>query len=90
MKFNPDDHNYVEKKINDVNFRTAVWIKDHRTLQPDDRVNVVLNVHTGAASTGLVIEEHEIHGLIEFLQLTLDNIKSAELELLALQTKAAA
>ncbi|MDP3322672.1 MAG: hypothetical protein Q8S71_03895 [Hydrogenophaga sp.] len=90
MRFNPDDHNSIEKNINDVNFRTSVWIKDHRTLAPDDRVNVVLNVKTGSASTGLVIEEHDIHGLIEFLQMTLDHIKSAEIELLALQTKAAA
>ena len=90
MKFNPDDHNYVEKKINDVNFRTSTWIKDHRTLQPYNQVNVVFNVSTGQASTSMMIKTDDINNLIELLQLTLDNIKSAELELIALQTKVAA
>lgn len=90
MRFDPDDHNRVEKTINGVEFRTATWIKDHRTLRPDNRVNVIFNVTTGQASTSIMVDSENINALIELLQLTQDNIKAAEIELLALQTKVAA
>lgn len=90
MKFNPNTHNHVEKTINDVNFRSAVWIKDHRTAELVDHVPIILSVETGAARIGVSLNADDIHSLIDMLNLTLDNIKAAELELLALQTKAAA
>ena len=90
MSFNPDIHNNIEKEINGVNFRTSTWMKDYTTLKPDNQVNVILHVATGQASTSMMIKTEDVNNLIELLQLTLDNIKSAEIELIALQTKAAA
>lgn len=87
MKFYPDDHNNVVKEINGVRFRTSTWIKGHRTLEAYDQVNVVFAITTGQASTSIMVNTEEINSLIEMLQLTLNLIKSAEIELLAIDSK---
>ena len=90
MRFDPEEHNKIFKKINEVDFITSTWIKHHKTKIPDNQVNVILMVQTGQATTAIMMKTEDINNLIELLELTLDNIKAGELELLALQTKAAA
>lgn len=90
MSFNPDTHNVIEMKLDTVEARLAVWIKDHRNAIFNADVASVLTMHTGRSSLQLNLNAHDANILIEALHQYVANIKAAEIELLALSAKAAA
>jgi|GEM_PF-1779303 len=90
MKFNPANHNKAKTLINRLEINTSVWIADHRTGEPQDYVAQIITIDTGACQIHEDLSAKQAQDLINMLNQHIEYIKEAELELLALQTKAAA
>lgn len=90
MKFNPANHNTAKTIINSLKINTSVWMADHRTGEPQDYVAKIITIDTGSCHIHENLSAEQAQELINMLNQHIEYIKEAELELLALQTKAAA
>jgi len=90
MKFNPANHNTAKTIINSLKINTSVWITHHQTGELRQDVANIITIDTGSCHIHEDLSAEQAQELINMLNQHIEYIKEAELELLALQTKAAA
>lgn len=90
MSFNPKDHNSALTHLDRCLIKTSVWMADYKTGTPNDNVSAIITIDTGSCHIHESLNATQAQAMIDMLNQHIDYIKEAELELLALQTKAAA
>lgn len=81
---NVKDAKKCSMQLASTQFKFSSWITDRNTVAS----NVIIT--TGPALISETLNATQAQTLIDLLQIHIDNIKQAEIELLARQTKAAA
>ena len=89
MKFNPDTHNTQTATIGDTTFHSSVWIRDY-VPSDGEMIAAAIIVETGTARLQQSLSAVDAQAMIDMLIHHIENIKDAELELIAINTKAAA
>lgn len=87
MSFNPNTHNTQTIKIGNIQTDLTVWIKDSRNANFNDNVAAILTLDQGSFHVHVNMHEHDSNALIDALHQHIANIKAAEIELIALNTK---
>ena len=89
MKFNPDTQNTQHVTIGNTTFQTSVWIRDW-VPSDGEMLAAIIVVETGAARLQQSLSAVDAQAMINMLTQHIEHIKEAELELIAINTKAAA
>jgi len=89
MKFNPDTHNTQTANIGNTRFETSVWIRDW-VPSDGEMIAAIICVETGTARLQQNLSADDAQAIINMLTQHIEHIKEAELELIAVNTKAAA
>jgi len=89
MKFNPDTHNTQTAAIGNTTFQTSVWIRDW-VPSDGEMLAAIIIVETGTARLQQSLSAVDAQAMINILTQHIEYIKEAELELIAIDTKAAA
>jgi hypothetical protein len=89
MKFNPDTHNTQTAAIGNTKFQTSVWIRDW-VPSDSEMIAAIISVETGTARLQESLSAANAQSMIDMLTQHIEHIKEAELELIAIDTKAAA
>lgn len=90
MSFNPEKFNTSEILLKNSTVRTSVWIKDYTTKRVEDQVYSVFVIETGLARIQENLSAIDAQVMIDILTQHIEFIKQAELELIAINSKAAA
>jgi len=90
MSFNPEKFNTSEILLKNSTVRTSVWIKDYTTKRVEDKVYSVFVIETGSARIQEYLSAIDAQVMIDILTQHIEFIKQAELELIAINSKAAA
>lgn len=90
MSFNPEKFNTSEILLKNSTVRTSVWIKDYTTKKVEDQVYSVFVIETGSARIQENLSATDAQVMINILTKHIEFIKQAELELIVINSKAAA
>lgn len=90
MIFNPEQFNTSEIILKNSIVRTSVWIKDYTTKKVEDQVYSVFVIETGSARIQENLSAIDAQVMINILTQHIEFIKQAELELIVINSKAAA
>jgi acetyl-CoA carboxylase beta subunit len=90
MSFNPEQFNTSTILLNSSIVRTSVWIKDYTTKKVEDQVYSVFVIESGSARMQENLSAEDAQAMINILTQHIEHIKQAELELIAINSKAAA
>ncbi|HEY9211065.1 MAG TPA: hypothetical protein VIO56_06605 [Methylotenera sp.] len=90
MSFNPEQFNTSTILLKSSIVRTSVWIKDYTTKKVEDQVYSAFVIETGSARIQENLSTLDAQLMINMLNQHIDYIKQAELELIAINSKAAA
>lgn len=91
--FDIDEHSTAVVKLDHphgVSVKSNIWVKNSLNNTYLNSVSACLTFITGAVEVQTSVSIEKAQELIDLLQLHIETIKAAEIELLALQTKAAA
>lgn len=92
-KFDINEHSIAVVDLDHpygVKIKSNIWVKNSLNNTYLGKVASVLTFETGAVSVQSSVSAEKAQELIKMLELHIEIIKSAEIELLALQTKEAA
>ena len=90
MSFDPKTHNTSNLYLDQTRVRTSVWMAHHITGVPQKEVSAIITLESGGFTFHANLSAGAAKCMIDMLNQHIEYIKQAEIELLALQTKAAA